>query len=106
MADKALMPARNNSLFLDGWPKATARFLSTSITRYSFLGKVKLSRTGLIFSGLVLAALAGFAGLATGLALTTVFEGGAASAEGAFLVVVAGVRTVADLAVVKKISFG
>ena len=49
MAAKALIPARNNSLFLTGCFKSAARSFKLSRMRYSGFGIVKLSRTNLIF---------------------------------------------------------
>src|SRR5690606_22837469 len=40
-------PARSSSLFLAGWASESARCLSVSMTAYSSLGMVKLSRTSL-----------------------------------------------------------
>lgn len=53
-------PARSNSLFLTGWASAFARCFRASITAYSSLGMVKLSRTSLGF--LARTSLAGSAG--------------------------------------------
>ena len=47
-------PARSNSLFLAGCASAAARCLSVSMTAYSSLGIVKLSRTSFGFLGFVI----------------------------------------------------
>src|SRR5688500_13323173 len=52
MAASSLTPARNNSLFLAGWPIELKRAFSNVSCAYSSLGMVKLSRSILIFSGL------------------------------------------------------
>ena len=78
MAASALMPALINSLFFAGMPSFAARCFSASITRYSDLGMVKLSRTSLSFLGL--------AGLAALTALTAAGADGVSS-------VLAGVLT-------------
>ena len=68
-------PARSNSLFLTGWASAFARCFSASITAYSFLGMVKLSRTSLGF--LARTSLAGNAGeAAVGFALAGALAAG------------------------------
>lgn len=54
------MPARNSSLFLTGRVSLAARCLSSSNTRYSAFGMVKLSRISLVFLAFVGAA--GFSG--------------------------------------------
>lgn len=71
-------PARNSSLFLTGWANADARCLRASITAYSSLGIVKLSRTSLGFFA--------FASLAaTGAAVLAGFVTAIFLAAGAFL---------------------
>ena len=70
MAAIALIPARNNSVFLAGLPNFAARIFNPSSTAYSSLGKVKLSRT--IFGFLSLTGLGGVSfadAFATGLAV-------------------------------------
>src|ERR1035437_7278971 len=82
-AASALMPARSNSLFFTGWPNLAARCLSSSTTRYSALGMVKLSRTSLgflTFSTFAAAAL----GAAFTTALAAAWGAGLAGATGTF----------------------
>lgn len=60
IAAKALIPARNSSLFLTGCFKSAARSFRLSSMRYSGLGIVKLSRTNLTFLALMGFAISAF----------------------------------------------
>ena len=87
---KALIPARNNSLFFAGRVSLVARCLSASSTTYSAFGMVKLSRTNFGFLALTafLSFASGSALVAAGLTatfLTTVFLTDGVFASGDFV---------------------
>lgn len=86
MAAKALMPARSNSLFLAGLASLMERCLSSSSTRYSAFGIVKLSRTNFGFFSLLV-----FSTLEGAVASLTVLLAALAGAASTFLIAALGV---------------
>lgn len=72
MAARTFKPARNSSLFFTGWARAAERCFRVSMTAYSSLGIVKLSRTSLGFLALVSRAAAGAAGALANFGVTCV----------------------------------